>query len=141
MDIRTLTDTYSVTPQISPDDMTTIAQAGFKSVICNRPDAENPPAYQISEMEKAASDAGLALYLNPFPSPMMSMEHVTEQARLLTNADGPVLAYCASGTRSCRVWALSQAGQMPVDDIINAGARAGYQLNDLRSHIMALANS
>ena len=33
-------------------------------------------------------------------------------------ADGPVFAYCASGNRSSVVWALTQAGKVPADDLI-----------------------
>ncbi|WP_208349332.1 TIGR01244 family sulfur transferase [Pseudaestuariivita rosea] len=139
MDIRQLTDTYAVSPQITPDDMPAIAAAGFKTVICNRPDAENTADLHIDQMQAAADQAGLSFKLNPFPSPMMSMDHVTEQDHLVENSAAPVLAYCASGTRSCRVWALSQAGKMPTDDIIAAAARGGYQIEDLRPHIDALA--
>lgn len=35
MDIRDITPTYSVTPQIEPADLPDIAAAGFTTVICN----------------------------------------------------------------------------------------------------------
>jgi len=50
-----------------------------------------------------------------------------------------VFAYCASGNRSSMVWALSQAGKLPVDTMIEAAARQGYALDHLRPQIAALA--
>ena len=54
-------------------------------------------------------------------------------------AAGPVLAYCASGNRSSVVWALSQAGQLPVEDLIAIPARHGYQLEHLRPQLETLS--
>jgi uncharacterized protein (TIGR01244 family) len=54
-------------------------------------------------------------------------------------AKGPVLAYCASGTRSSIVWSLGQAGKMPTDDIIAETAKAGYDLAGMRRQLDALA--
>ncbi len=139
MDIRPLTDAYAVSPQIAPEDFPAIAEAGYKTVICNRPDGENPPPLQIARMQAAAEAAGLTLWLNPFPSPMLDMPHVEEQRRAIETAERPILAYCASGTRSTMVWALAIAGEMTPDEIIAAAARAGYQVDGLRPTLESLA--
>jgi sulfide:quinone oxidoreductase len=47
MQINTLSDNYSVSPQIDISDVPSIAEADFKSVICNRPDQENPESHQM----------------------------------------------------------------------------------------------
>ncbi|MCF6443707.1 TIGR01244 family sulfur transferase [Nereida sp. MMG025] len=140
MDIRQLTPDFSVAPQIEPQDMADIAALGYKTVICNRPDAENPPSHSAEVMAQEAKAHGLTFLVNQFPTPMLSMEHVTAQRGLLDQAEGPILAYCASGTRSTMVWALSVAGQMPTDDIIAAAARGGYALDGMRGQIDALAS-
>ena len=67
------------------------------------------------------------------------MENVTQQGAVVTAATGPVLAYCASGTRSSVVWSLSQAGEMSTDEIIAATARGGYQLEHMRPQLDAMA--
>jgi uncharacterized protein (TIGR01244 family) len=67
------------------------------------------------------------------------MDHVAAQGRAMAAADGPVLAYCASGNRSSILWALSQAGKTPTDDLIEAGGRAGYNLEPVRQQIDQLA--
>ena len=52
MQIRPVTPTYAVSPQIAPEDMSAIRDAGYVAVICNRPDEENPPEWQAAAMER-----------------------------------------------------------------------------------------
>jgi len=139
MDIRRITPDYAVSPQIAPDDMPAIVAAGFKAILCNRPDAEVPHELSAAVMRIAAEAAGLGFIDNPVTHQGLNMDMVTLQAQTIAQADGPVLAYCASGTRSSIVWSLGQAGKMPVDAIISATARAGYELSNLRPRLEALA--
>ncbi len=137
MDIREVTPTYAVSPQIDPMDCAAIAQAGYVAIVCNRPDAENPPSYHADAVQAAAQAAGLKFDYLPLTHQTLTPENIAKHAALLDTAGGPVLAYCASGTRSTIVWALGQAGQAPADDIIAAGAKAGYDLAGLRGALGA----
>lgn len=139
MDLRQITDTYSVSPQLAPTDMAALAQAGFTTVICNRPDAENPSPLQAAAMQAAAEAAGLDFVFNPIIGGQMTMDNVEEQRDAIDAAQGPVIAYCASGNRSTLCWALGQAGDIPTDEIIARGEAWGYQLQWLRPQLEALA--
>ena len=141
MQMNQITPAYTVSPQITPEDVADIAAAGFKTILCNRPDAENPPHLYQSEIKAAADAAGLTFLVNPFPSPMMTMEHVDAHAELLKQAQAPVFAYCASGTRCSVVWSMVMAGEMETDAILDAIRGAGYNLDGLRPQIDALAQS
>jgi uncharacterized protein (TIGR01244 family) len=132
MDARQLTPRYSVSPQIAPEDMDAIAEAGFTTIICNRPDAEVPPGLHAAEMARAAQAAGLRFEVLPLTHQTMTPENVARQRALIAGSEGPVLAYCASGTRSSVIWALGEAGHSPVDDILAAARNAGYMLDNLR---------
>ena len=134
-----LNQPYAVSPQIGPSDLTAIKAAGYVAIINNRPDAEIPSDLHNDIMQRAAKDAGLAFFTNPVIGGMMTMENVTEQAAAIAASSGPVLAYCASGNRSSVVWALSNAGKLPTDDLIGIPARFGYQLEGLRSQLDAMA--
>ena len=140
MDIRPITDSYAVSPQIALEDIAAIAEAGFTTVICNRPDAEIPPQIQASAMRQAAEAAGLRFIENPIVPGGLSEDAVAAHAEAIDQASGPVLAYCASGTRSTFVWALTQAGAQPTDQIIAAGAAQGYDLGMLRGMIDMIAS-
>lgn len=139
MDIRVLTPAYAVSPMIDPEDLRAIADAGYTTVICNRPDAEIPPSHHASRMEAAAKAAGLEFVDNPVMGGAMTMDNVAAQGDAVAKATGPVLAYCASGTRSSIVWSLAQAGKMPTDDIIEATRRGGYELAHMRPQLEAMA--
>ncbi len=137
MDIRKLTDRYSVAPQIAPGDMAALASEGFVAVIDNRPDAEVTSDLASNAMALAAAEAGLAFHLNTVTNGAMTEGNVTEQARILAQARGPVLAYCRSGTRSCVVWALGADGG--ADALIAAASGAGYDIAGLRPQLEAAA--
>ena len=133
MDIRRITPDYAVSPQIEPEDLPEIAAQGFRTVICNRPDSEIPAELSSEVMRIATEAAGLRFVDNPVTHPTMTLERIRAQAEAM--AEGPTLAYCASGTRSSILWSLAQAGRMPADDILSATARAGYELSALRPRL------
>ena len=140
MDMRPLTPTFAVSPQIAVEDIPAIAEAGYRTIICNRPDAEVPPSHQAAAIAAAAQVAGIAFVANPVTHQGLNMDMVTLQKSAIDASDGPVLAYCASGTRSSIVWSLAQAKDMSADDIIAATTAAGYDLGGMRGQIEALAN-
>lgn len=139
MDIRPITDSYAVSPQIAPEDVAAIRAAGFTTVICNRPDMEIPPELHAAEMRAAVEAEGMTFIENPLSHGNLTMDIVALQGKTIAEATGPVLAYCASGNRCSVLWALSQAGLLPTDDLIGLPARHGYQLAGLRAQIEALA--
>jgi len=59
MQITQISQDFSVSPQITTADVTEIANAGFKSIICNRPDFEEPTQPVFNDIASAAHDAGL----------------------------------------------------------------------------------
>lgn len=139
MDARTLTPRYSVTPQISVEDVPAIAAAGFTTVICNRPDAEVPPSHQAATIREAVEAAGLQFLELPLTHQTMTPENVAQQRDWIDSAEGPILAYCASGTRCSVVWSLGQVGSLSVEDIMTTTRDAGYDLSGLRPTLEALA--
>src|SRR5574343_318660 len=109
MDIRALTPTYAVSPQIDPSDLPAIKAAGYTTIIDNRPDGEIPPDLQTDLMRMAAEELGLAFVANPIIGGALTMDNVTAQRDAIDASAGPVFAYCASGNRSSVVWALAHA--------------------------------
>ena len=132
MDIRALTPTYAVSPQIAPEDLPAIKAAGYVTVIDNRPDAEIPGHLHTEAMRAAAEAAGLRFVANPVIGGAITEENVAEQRAAIAAATGPVFAYCASGNRSSVVWALAHAGTAPADTLIGTAAQFGYNLEWLR---------
>jgi uncharacterized protein (TIGR01244 family) len=141
MDIRPLTPRYAVSPQISVEHLPAIAEAGITTVICNRPDAENPVQLQAAAIRAAAESAGLCFEVLELTHQTMTPENVARQRALIEGSEGRVLAYCASGTRSSVIWALGQANDLGPDEVLAATTAAGYQLAGLRPTLEQLAKT
>ena len=129
-DIRTVTDDFAVAPQIEPSDMAAIAARGFRLVINNRPDGEAADQAASAEMARAARAAGMDYLYVPVrggPGP----GEVEAVLAAVNGADGPVLAFCRSGTRSIVTWSLGQvaAGERDRADLVRLGREAGYELS------------
>ena len=132
MDIRALTPAYAVSPQIDPSDLPAIKAAGYSMVIDNRPDGEIPDALQTETMRAAVEALGMTFVANPIFPGQIGPAQISAQAQAMARATGPVFAYCASGNRCSILWALTQAGTAPADELIANAARFGYNLEHLR---------
>lgn len=129
MNIRRITDELSVSPQIGAGDVADIAAAGFRAVICNRPDGE-------AGDQPHSDDVGAAVKASGMEWHMMPVSQVTRAdgeafGKLLAQLPKPVLAFCRSGTRCASLWSLSQLGSRPVEDILAHTRGAGYDLSEL----------
>ena len=131
MDLRKVTDTISVSPQLSPDDMKAVADAGFRSIVCNRPDGEEPGQPAEGGIAAAAREAGLEFRSIPVSRGLVRPGDLDRFRAALDEMPGPVLAYCRSGTRCTMLWSMAQFGRMRADDIVGAAARAGYDMAPL----------
>jgi sulfide:quinone oxidoreductase len=136
VDIKALTPTLSVTGQIRPEELSDVARAGFRAVVCNRPDGEAPDQPGFSEIERAAREQGLEVRYLPAESGKVSDEQGSTFGKLMDELPRPVLAYCRTGMRSATMWALAESGRTPLPAIIEAGAKAGYDLRGLVRRIM-----
>jgi uncharacterized protein (TIGR01244 family) len=94
-----------VAPQLEPQAMAAAAQAGFRSVINNRPDFEGGPTQPTSaSIEAAARAAGLEYAHLPVAGGYQSPEEIAHFAELLATLPRPILAFCRSGARSTKLY-------------------------------------
>ncbi len=112
MSIRQLSEDVAVCGQISPNDLDGIAMLGFKTIINNRPDGEEPGQPSHADIEAKAKSLGLAVHHVPMnvgqPPPPAVVEAFNQ---IMESADKPVLAYCRSGNRSGQIFMVSQAAR------------------------------
>lgn len=139
MDIRTIDDRISVSPQIDPADVTELAAQGFAAIVNNRPEGEEAGQPAGAAVERVAETLGLAYTAIPVAGGF-SHAQIDAMRAALDAAQGPVLAFCRSGTRSTNLWALAEAkaGGDP-ETIVAKAAAAGYDLAGLRPTLVALA--
>lgn len=138
--IRRINDQVSVAPQIDPAEVTAIAREGFVAIVNNRPDDEEAGQPSGDAVRAVAETLGLAYHAIPISHAGFSATQVEAMRRALDSANGPVLAFCRSGTRSANLWALAEAsrGEDPAG-LIEQAAGAGYDLNGLRPMLDALS--
>jgi uncharacterized protein (TIGR01244 family) len=130
---RTLTEMIMVAPQI---DVAALAEAkaqGVKLIINNRPEGESEDQTPGAVIEAAARAAGMDYIAIPVTHSGFSQPQVDAMASALEGAEGMVLAYCRSGTRSCLLWALAEAKEGAEPDMLSEIAQnAGYDLGSVR---------
>lgn len=106
--VSRLNDKFSVAPQLTPQAMALAASAGFRSVVNNRPDFEGGPEQPTSAaMEAAARAAGLEYAYLPVAGAFQTPEQAQAMADLMARLPAPVLAFCRSGARSGRLYAMA----------------------------------
>ena len=129
-DIRRVTDDFAVAPQIAPEEVAEIARQGYRVLINNRPDDEEPGQPKAADVRKAAEAAGMS-YVHIPVNAASGPAQVTAIREAVEGADGPVLAHCRSGTRSITYWARGQAqsGARSRDELVRLGREAGYDLS------------
>ncbi len=107
MAINKIDDTFSQSPQIQPADVKSIAEAGFKGIICARPDNEDPGQPSFDAIAQAAERVGLKAFHIPVSGPLTEGNRIRfEEA--LAQIDGPILGYCRSGGRAGSLYAASR---------------------------------
>ena len=138
MDINKVDSDISVAAQISAAGVSALAEAGFKTIICNRPDGEGNDQPLFHEIEEAARQAGIGAHYLPVESGKVTDEDAARFGEILDAAPKPVLAYCRSGTRSVTLWSLTRAGTLTLPEILSKAKGAGY---DMHGVVRRIANN
>ncbi len=109
MDIRAVTENYAVSEQITPEDIAEIKNQGFKSIVCHRPDDEQPGQPAFGDVAAAAEAAGISIRHIPVTSAGLTMEAVDQMVDAVEEMDRPMLGYCRSGARSTAIFKNAEA--------------------------------
>lgn len=126
---RQLTDRILVAPQITVGDVVEAAGAGVTLIINNRPEDESADQTPGEEIEASARAAGIDYIAIPVTHSGFAEWQVSAMANALETAEGKVLAYCRSGTRSTLLWALARASKGDHPAVLSEqAADAGYDL-------------
>ncbi|MBX7482389.1 TIGR01244 family sulfur transferase [Qipengyuania qiaonensis] len=135
-EFRKISDDFYASPQVTPQEISEAAAMGIALVVNNRPDGEAPDQPEGADIEAATRAAGMDYLAIPIGSAGFSEPQVEQLQDALAAAQGPVLGFCRSGTRSTLLWSLAQAraGSDP-DEIGEAAAACGYDVSPVRPAI------
>lgn len=141
MDIRSLAPGLAVTGQLHPDDVVTLKNAGYRAIICNRPDGEGSDQALFADIERAAQQYGMQAHYLPVETGKVSDEQAELFGKLLETLPHPLIAYCRSGMRSTTLWALSQARAQSLEQIVDAAKKAGFDMASVARRIANLGQT
>lgn len=99
--LTTLDANFSTSPQITMEDLADIKAAGFKSVICNRPDSEDGGTHPDHHLlEETAKKLGLEFAYLPVVPGQINDTNVADFKTIIGKLPAPTVGYCRLGIRS-----------------------------------------
>lgn len=104
MNIRKIDDNFSVTGQITPEQVKDISEAGYKGIICARPDNEEGGQPSFDAVARAAEAAGIQIVHIPV-SGMLGEGQIIRFHDAWEKMEKPILGYCRSGARAGSLYA------------------------------------
>ena len=94
-------------PQISPSSVEHLSDQGIKTILCCRPDDEDPGQPSFEAVQHAAAEAGLRAFYVPVAPGAYGADNVAALKQILAEAETPIIAYCRSGKRAQDFCALA----------------------------------
>lgn len=128
--MRQLTESLNTAAQLTAEDIQALADAGVKTLICNRPDQEEVGQPAAAELQALAESLGMQWFYQPVISGQVMDAQGDEFARILDQSPMPAVAFCRSGARCGMLWALSQRPIQSADKLVAQLQAAGYDMPD-----------
>lgn len=129
--MKQISDKLFVRSQLTADDIRQARVQGFAAIINNRPDGEEPGQPTAAENRSVAGGEQLAYTHIPVITGQVSEGQVRAFQKALSEAGGPILAHCKTGTRSATLYAIGEVldGRMERDEVIPLGQSVGLDLS------------
>ncbi len=108
MNVYKLSETVAVAGQITPELVSQIAEAGYKVLINNRPDGEEPGQPSSDQIAAAAAEAGLEYHYLPVTAMDFPGNDAEQMADFFDDEQRPVFAFCRTGTRCTNLWVATR---------------------------------
>ncbi|WP_234026350.1 TIGR01244 family sulfur transferase [Qipengyuania thermophila] len=135
MNIRPIDDTFSVAPQIAPEDLPELARSGYRVLISNRPDGEEEGQPTAQEMRAAANAAGMTFHHIPVSGGAFPEDAVSAFRAVRQGEAKKTLAFCRTGTRAISLETLANPANRSPEERLRLAKEAGYDLSSLAARI------
>jgi uncharacterized protein (TIGR01244 family) len=130
---KTIAPGLAVSPQPNKDDIKQLAKQGFRTIINNRPEGEEPGQLSPAEEKVEAEQQGLSYVHIPMTLATVTASDVEAFRRAVQESPQPVLAHCKGGTRSYLLWAAGEvlSGGRDSSELEKEAAAKGFKLQPL----------
>ncbi len=128
MPVTEISEKLSVSPQPSIEDIQSLRDQGFKTLINNRPDNEDASQPNTRAERQQAKHCDLSYAFIPVTADTITEADVRAFQRAVDESDGPVLAHCQTGKRALNLYLIGEVldGSMPVDKVVEFGRSRGF---------------
>jgi uncharacterized protein (TIGR01244 family) len=99
---------FAVAGQILPEEVQKVADAGFKTIVCARPDNEEPGQPSFAVIAAAARRAGLDAVHIPVSGGIGEGQLIRMEEALKT-LPKPMFGYCRSGARAGSLFSAAKS--------------------------------
>ncbi|MCB1516393.1 MAG: TIGR01244 family phosphatase [Hyphomicrobiaceae bacterium] len=103
MKIEPISRDYGISGQIAEGDVRVVAQAGYKSVVCIRPDNESAGQPRFDDIARTANQFGMKAVYIPVAS-SASNSQLRQFNEICQSLPKPVLGYCNTGARALGIY-------------------------------------
>lgn len=135
MNILQLDEHLTISEQITEEDVKILADLGIKTLICNRPDNEEPNQISCEQIKSAAENLGVRFVHIPVLGREIPMAALNEFINCIESTDEKIHAYCRTGTRCSIFWGLSQARTLTAESVVKKAQAKGINLNSVLSQL------
>ena len=133
-------ENFSVSEQVTLDEIKSLANDGVKVLICNRPDGEEPNQITCAEIKAAAEANGINFVHIPVPGRIIPEAALEEFVKAIDGCTDKIHAYCRTGTRSSIFWGLSHARSNSADEVLAKAQSLGINLTAVADQIENICN-
>lgn len=134
---RQLEDDLITCGQLNTEQIKALAEAGVKTLIFNRPDAEEEGQPATAELQQQTEALNMQWIFQPVLSGQVTDEEGIKFGQLYATAAKPVVAFCRTGARCGCLWALSQRQQQSGNELVNKMKQAGFDMPDFFKRLLA----
>jgi uncharacterized protein (TIGR01244 family) len=129
--MKQVADKLFIAPQLTAEDIRAAKAKGFAAIVNNRPDGEEAGQPSAADNRRVAEAEGLGYAHIPISAGQVTEDKVRAFQNAVSQADGPVLAHCKTGTRSATLYAIGEVldGRMAKSEIASLGQRLGVDLS------------
>ena len=108
---RKIDPDFAVSGQILPEEVRKVAEAGFKTIVCARPDNEEPGQPHFAAIAAAAKEVGLEAVHIPV-SGGSGEGQLIRMEDALKRLPAPMFGYCRSGARAGSLFVAAKAAAL-----------------------------
>ena len=132
---------FSISEQITLDDVKQLANDGVEILICNRPDGEEPNQLTCAQIKAVADENDMQFIHIPVSGRDIPDDVLEKFTDTLDHCDKKIHAYCRTGTRSSFFWGLSMARTNSRIDVLAKAESLGFSLAPIAEKIEEICDN